>query len=130
MVFKQIFRVPFVALIWKQYKGFIISTVLLLAYILLVGSIHSDFITHSQLQENKSVSGLSFVLKWLAYGVGIAIYFGFHAIRGSLTQKEDLPEKARQANKDAKLDQDDPFAAIRAKESLRSRADFIEQKKK
>jgi len=39
-------------------------------------------------------------------------------------------EKAKQANIDAKHDQDDPFAAIRERKTLRSRADFIEQEKK
>jgi len=27
MIFKQIFRIAFVALVWKQYKGLIISSV-------------------------------------------------------------------------------------------------------
>jgi len=130
MVFKQIFRIAFVALIWKQYKGLIISTALLIAFLVLVGSVHSDYLTHSQLQDDTSSSGLSFIYKWIAYGTGIAVYFGFHAVRGSFTQKENLSEKAKQANIDAKVDQDDPFSAIRERKTLRSRADFIEQEKK
>jgi len=117
MVFKQIFRIAFVALIWKQYKGLIISTALLIAFLVLVGSVHSDYLTHSQLQDDTSSSGLSFIYKWIAYGTGIAVYFGFHAVR-------------EQANIDAKVDQDDPFSAIRERKTLRSRADFIEQEKK
>ncbi len=130
MVFKQIFRVAFIALIWKQYKGLIISTVLLVAYLLLVGSVHDDYLTHSRLQNDTAGSGMSFVYKWVAYAIGIALYFGFHALRGIRGPKEDLSEKAKQANKDAKSDSDDPFAAIREKKTLRSRADFIEQEKK
>lgn len=130
MVFKQIFRVAFVALIWKQYKGLIISSLLLVAYLLLVGSIHQDYLTHSQLQKDTTGSGMSFVYKWLAYAIGIALYFGFHALRRPRAAKEDLSEKAKQANKDAKNDLDDPFAAIRDRDKLRSRADFIEQEKK
>ena len=129
MVFKQIFRVAFVALIWKQYKGFIISTVLLIAYLFLVGSVHQDYLTHSQLQDDTSSSGLSFIYKWAAYTLGILVYFGFHALKKARTAPEDLSVKARQANKEAKNNLDDPFAAIREKKTLKSRADFIEQEK-
>ena len=138
MIFKQIFRVAFIALIWKQYKALIVSTVLLVTYLLLVGSIHDDYLTHSQLQKDPSgsgasngmSSGMSFVYKWAAYSLGVLLYFGFHAIRQPSSPQENLPERARQANKDAKHDLDDPFAAIREREKLRSRADFIEQDKK
>jgi len=130
MVFKQIFRIAFIALVWKQYKGLIISSTLLIAYLLLVGNVHQDYLTHSQLQKDASSSGMSFVYKWLAYAIGIALYFGFHALRSSRAPKEDLSEKAKRANKDAKNDLNDPFAAIRERDKLRSRADFIEQEKK
>ncbi len=130
MVFKQIFRVAFIALIWKQYKSLIISSLLLIAYLLLVGSIHDDYLTHAKLQKDSTSTGLSFIYKWLAYGLGILIYFVFHFFNGLKTSKEDLNEKAVQANKDAKNDDSDPFAAIREMDKLRSRADFIEQQKK
>ena len=130
MVFKQIFRVAFVALIWKQYKGLIISTVLLVAYLFLVGSIHKDYLTHSQLQNDTSGSGLSFVYKWVAYTAGIVLYFGFHALRKARPTKEHLSAQAKKANKEAKNDLSDPFSAIREKKKLRSRAEFIEQENK
>lgn len=130
MVFKQIFRVAFVTLIWKQYKALIVSTFLLIAYLLLVGSVHSDYLTHSQLKNDTSGSGMSFVYKWTAYTAGIVLYFGFHALRSTRPKKQDLAEKAKQANKTAKDDIEDPFAAIREKGKLRSRADFIEQQDK
>jgi len=130
MVFKQIFRVAFIALIWKQYKSLIISSVLLIAYLLLVGSVHEDYLTHAKLQKDSNSTGISFIYKWLAYGLGILIYFAFHFFNGLRTSKEDLNEKAAQANKDAKNDDSDPFAAIREMDKLRSRADFIEQQKK
>ena len=130
MVFKQIFRVAFVTLIWKQYKALIVSTFLIIAYILLVGNVHSDYLTHSQLQKDTSGSGMSFIYKWVAYTAGILLYFGFHALRSKRPKKQDLADKAKQANKTAKHDPQDPFAAIREKDKLRSRADFIEQQPK
>ncbi|MGK0374112.1 MAG: threonine/homoserine/homoserine lactone efflux protein [Arenicella sp.] len=130
MVFKQIFRVAFVTLIWKQYKALIVSTFLIIAYVLLVGNVHSDYLTHSQLQKDTSASGISFIYKWAAYTAGILLYFGFHALRSKRPKKQDLADKAKQANKTAKHDPQDPFAAIREKDKLRSRADFIEQQPK
>ena len=130
MIFKQIFRIAFVALVWKQYKGLIISSVILIAYILLVGNIHDEYLTFKQSQANIEISGMSFIYKWLAYTIGVLAYFSFHFFRGLSTPKQDLTEKAKQANKNAQNDEDDPFSAIRDMEKLRSRADFIEQQKK
>lgn len=130
MVFKQIFRVAFITLIWKQYKGLIISSLLLIAYLLMVGSVHDDYLTHAKLQKDSATTGISFIYKWLAYGLGILIYFAFHFFNGLRANKKDLNQKAVQANKDAKNDDSDPFAAIRDMDKLRSRADFIEQNKK
>lgn len=130
MVFKQIFRVAFVTLIWKQYKAVIVSTFLIIAYLLLVGNLHSDYLAHSQLQNDSAGSGISFIYKWVAYTVGVMLYFGFHALRSKRPKKQDLAAKAKQANEIAKRDPQDPFAAIREKDKLRSRADFIEQQTK
>jgi len=73
MVFKQIFRVAFIALIWKQYKGLIISTAILIAFLLLVGSVHSDYLTHRQLQNDMSSSptarGLPCILAFMLFEV-------------------------------------------------------------
>jgi len=102
----------------------------LLAYILLVGSIHSEYITVKQLKAETDISGISFIYKWLAYTIGVVTYFAYHFFRTPSSPKEDLNEKAKQANIDAKSDESDPFAAIRKMDKLRSRADFIEQKNK
>ncbi len=128
MVFKQVFRVAFVALIWKQYKALIISTLLLIAFILLVGNVHEDYLTHSQLQEDSAGNGLSFIYKWIAYAFGVGAYFLFHFLRGLRPTKQTLKEKAKEANISAKDDNEDPFAAIRERKRLRSRADFLDGK--
>ena len=58
MVFKQIFRIAFVALIWKQYKALIVSTLLLIAFLLLISNVHDDYLTHSQLQNDAADAGI------------------------------------------------------------------------
>lgn len=137
MIFKQVFRVAFVALIWKQYKAVIISTLLLFGYLFLVGSIHADFLTHTELQNDTSGSGLSFLYKWLAFALGTGVYFLFHYFRGRAKRKTENPtggllrsktKKPSKTSQQVSNDEDDPFAAIRERKKLRSKADFLEGK--
>lgn len=129
MIFKQAFRIAFVALIWKQYKAGILSTLLLIIYLLLVKNIHADILL-AKTQSNEATSiGLSIAYKWLAYGLGVTSYFGFHIIRGLRPSKKTLKEVAKQANEIALTDENDPFSTIRERGKLRSRADFLDGKK-
>jgi len=132
MIFKQVFRIAFVTLIWKQYKAVIVSTFLLFIYLFLVSSVHADFLTHAELQKDASGSGLSFLYKWLAFSIGVAAYFLFHYLRGrpkkKAKQTDTVAKKnAKEESNSPNLD-DDPFAAIRERRRLRSRADFLDGK--
>ena len=129
MIFKQAFRIAFIALIWKQYKHIIVSTLLLFAYLFLVSSLHSDYLTHAELQQDASGTGISFIYKWLAFAAGIVGYFLFHWIRGRRTEKNKAIKKTGSTEVAApETDEDDPFAEIRKRKTLRSRADFLEGK--
>ena len=133
MIFKQVFRIAFVTLIWKQYKHLIVSTFLLFAYLFLVSSIHSDFLTHTVLKEDKSGSGVSFVYKWLAFAVGVGAYFFYHNVRARLIAKRKSTTKTgaspkKMSDVSQAIDPDDPFAEIRERKKLRSRSDFLEGK--
>lgn len=129
MIFKQAFRVAFVALIWKQYKAAIMSTALLIMYLLLVKNIHADILLTKTQSAIQTDIGMSIALKWLAYTLGVLIYIGFHALRGGKRNNKTLKEKAKEANIEAVTDEDDPFAAIRERKVLRSRADFLDGQK-
>ena len=134
-MFKQAFRFAFVALIWKQYKATIVSTLLLFAYLFLISNLHNDYLNHLELQQQSTSSGLSFIYKWIAYLVGISIYFLFHWWRSKTandkkSKKKFYNKKNTEQNvikKDIDAD-DDPFAKIRERKELRSRADFLEGK--
>lgn len=130
MAFKQIFRVAFVALVWKQYKAVIVSTLLLFLYLYLVGSVHADFLEHARLNSDKANLGLSFIYKWAAFGCGVVGYFAYHYFRPK--PKDVSKERQKQIEQElAELDdEDDPFAAIRKRKTLRSRADFLMEKEK
>ena len=125
-MFKQAFRFAFIALIWKQYKSLIISTLMLFAYVFLISNVHSDYLSHLQLQQKSDSSGLSFLYKWLAYATGISAYFMFHWWR-SKPKKSNNKEKIMAELESLNTD-DDPFANIRKRRNLRSRADFIDGK--
>lgn len=128
MPFKQAFRFAFVTLVWKQYKAVILSTIALFAYLFLVGSLHSDFLEHARLNADKQNLGLSFIYKWGAFALGLAIFFGYHYLRPRT--KNVAKEKQKKLEKELNdLDpEDDPFATIRARDKLRSRADFLIEK--
>jgi len=131
MIFKQVFRIAFVTLIWKQYKSVIISTLLLFGYLFIVSSVHADYLTHSELQNDTSGSGLSFLYKWLAFASGILAYFLFHYFRGrsakQTTKSVNVATKSKNGSTPT-TDENDPFANIRERKKLRSRADFLEGK--
>ena len=126
MIFKQVFRVAFIALVWKQYRAVIVSTLLLLAFFFVVSSLHNDYLA----AVGDDAKQISFIYKWCAYAAGLIAYFIFHAIRNRIKsktakRKEEFAESKKFDNND-----DDPFAKIRARKTLRSRADFIAEDSK
>ena len=132
-MFKQAFRLAFVALIWKQYKALIVSTLLLFFYIFLVGNIHDDYLAHLKLQDSTASTGMSFILKWGAYAGGLVLYFIFHWWRGRFREPdEQIGESKSSPRKNPKpmvSIEDDPSAEIRERDNLRSRADFLMEDK-
>ena len=134
-MFKQVFRLAFVTVIWKQYKQVIVSTLLLFLFIFLVSNIHADFLTHTEMQKDTTGTGLSFIAKWLAYAVGVGLYFAYHAVRGrdkNSSSKQNSKHKPTTKHGlttvESDSPDDDPFAEIRKRKTLRSRADFLEGK--
>lgn len=137
-MFKQIFRIAFVNLIWKQYKAIIISTVVLFAYLWLIGSVHSDYLSYAKLQADKSLAGRSFLLKWAALSSGVLLYIAYHVLRGSRRKRNATAAKSNalsgtlvnRTSEETNSNSPDPFAAIRSKKKLRTRAEIALDRKK
>ncbi|MEM7360895.1 MAG: hypothetical protein AAF431_17525 [Pseudomonadota bacterium] len=142
-MFKQIFRLTFITLVWKQYKHVIVSTVILFAYLWLVGSVHADYLSYAEMQEDDSLAGASFLMKWAAFIVGVVVYIGFHWLRGRKEKKSEAksgpvfsPKSGKidsfnsVKSKDGQVEEIDPFAEIRAREKLRTRAEIMMEKNK
>lgn len=127
MIFKQAFRIAFITLIWKQYKAIIVSTTLLFVFFFIISNLHQDYLTAT---SPDNIDRMSFVYKWGAYIAGVVAYFTFHALRRHFSNnKKSTKEKITESQQLNKTDED-PFAAIRERKKLRSRADFLMDKDK
>lgn len=130
-MFKQVFRLTFVTVIWKQYKQVIVSTLALFLYLWLVGSIHEDYLAYEQ---DRSAIGLSFILKWAAFAVGVMLYMLFHWLRPrKKSQKRSwFKSSAGKTSSEQPVTQDgeDPFDDLRHQKKLRTRAEIIIDEKK
>ena len=154
-------------LLWRKYKFFILSLIVLIAFIFVVGQVHQDYLRYNELQDTPTNIGLSFAVKWLIWAGSIILflvanhYFNQHkrkqkelaseqsnsALSKLLKWKSRLSSsenadpnassKTQQKSTGANLGGDekpstsnnDPFAAIRKKEKLRSYADVVIEKK-
>ncbi len=131
MIFKQAFRIAFVTFIWKQYKAWIVSTIILLTCILVIGEIHADLLQVWALNKHTSLTSSSLLYKWLAYIGCIAIYCFYHYFRPKKSKAVKNKENLNKIKKElSRLSGDeDPFNAIRSRDKLRSRSDFLLERK-
>lgn len=131
---KNLLHLTVLTVIWKRYRKLILSTLLLFLWFWLLGHLHDDYIRYIELNEDKQFLALSFVIKWLAYIVAVIGYLLYNArfsLRvGSPREVSGMQDSLEnfKAQDDRQLDVDDPFAQIRQRDKLRSRADFVIEK--
>ena len=129
----QLLRLSFITFIWKRYKALIISTLLLLLFFWIVALVHQDYSQYAQLNEDKQYLGLSFLLKWLFYGLAVSGYIYYNWLAGSTKpQQPNSPSTTtKEASSRAPLDsnKNDPFEHLRNKKQLKSKADQVIDKK-
>ncbi len=130
-MFKQFFRLTVVAYIWKRYKTIIISTLVLFIFFWVVSQLHADYVSYGDLNHDKQYIGLSFVIKWIAFVAGLVVYFlvnswAFRSSKRNNAKNNASKKSTAKGQRNALVvDQNDPFAEIRKKDKLRSRADMI-----
>lgn len=138
-MFKQLFKLTVVSVIWKRYKAAIVSTLALFIYYWLVEKLHQDYLQYLSLQQTDTNLGSSFLLKWLMLGLGLGLYllYNFWRKRPGKTPlphvdiKQKKKTRKQAPGNEAELDKgNDPFANIRQRKSLRSKADFVIEQKK
>lgn len=116
---------------WKRYKSLIVSTLVLFVFFWLVGLLHDDYVNYIELNDDKQHIGLSFVIKWLVFILGVVVYVLFNTRKTGDSTKSIASSNT--ASEQAEAEQDkpcDPFSAIRQRDKLRTRADFIIEKHK
>ncbi|WP_412971233.1 hypothetical protein [Glaciecola sp. MF2-115] len=86
-------------LLWRKYKFFILSLIVLIAFIFVVGQVHQDYLRYNELQDTPTNIGLSFAVKWLIWAGSIILflvanhYFNQHKRK----QKELASEQSNSA---------------------------------
>lgn len=70
----KIINIILSGLLWRKYKFFIISLILLVAFIFVVGQVHDDYLRYNELQENPTNIGLSFAVKWAIWALSIGVF--------------------------------------------------------
>lgn len=130
MIFKQVFRIAFITFIWKQYKAWIVSSLLLLISFFIIGQIHADLLHVWELNNNTTHTSISLLYKWLAYAGCIILYCLFHYFRrkkspaDSVKIDKDTRNKLKKELANLPSDED-PFNEIRQRDKLRSKSDFL-----
>lgn len=140
-------------LLWRRYKFMIVSLIILIACIFIVGQIHDDYLAYAQTSGEAVSVGASFIVKWLIWIVGFALFiFANHlanrrkekqavndtankSLLGILGQKfakvktggdeVSVKPKAKPKALETSDSKVDPFDALRSKDKLRSYADLL-----
>jgi len=125
----------FITIVWKKYSANIVSTIVVFFYFFIVSKLHEDFINYSSLVLDNQYLGVSFVIKWVLWLFGAVLYLfiGFSYFNKSQI-KRTFSNITIHSNK---IDQErpqkhesNPFEEISKREKLRSKSDFILEKRK
>ena len=132
-MFKALAQLLVSSYLWKRYRHRVLP---LLGYLLvcaLVFLIHSEYLSYAQAAQTTAFVGLSFIVKWILL---IAITFGYlNYWPKADANNASSPEQAQRQTTDlspAKMSdkEEDRFAALRQKDKLKGRGDFIIEHKK
>jgi len=128
-MFKQAIKYTFLAIIWKKYRVTLVAALCLVLYFWLVNWLHKDFIAYLTMKETDEYLGLSFLVKWLLFGLGILAYLAFVTFRTRNIERvaRENPQSVEEKSKsESSLNEGpDPFAALRDKSKLRSKSDLV-----
>ena len=139
-MFKNIFRLTALGFLWNRYRLMIVSTSVLFLYFWVVSALHSDFVEFTHLDNDTEHLGMSFLVKWLAFILGFALYITINS-RDRKSRQAKTQGKSGTNNQSDQLHSDypeqqsgdgekDPFDVIRNKDKLRSTADFVVENNK
>lgn len=134
--------------LWRNYKTLILSSALLALCLYAVSGLQAGYI-ESQLAEKQldpgyapplSITG-SLYLKWLAYAVLVTLWFAYNRWRNHLGKIREAntalthllarkPPRTDRGRPPTTTPGPDPFARIRTKDTLRTEADLVIERKR
>lgn len=131
-MFRFLAKSALATVVWKRYRRPIGSTIALLISYFFIAMVHSDYVAWATTTAEHGHLWASFIVKWVAL-IGVsALYYWFNT--RNLAPANNAPEtgpdkKSKSRRKPAPETPDfsagpDPFADIRNKDKLRSRADI------
>ncbi|WP_041521807.1 hypothetical protein [Gilvimarinus agarilyticus] len=130
-MFRFLAKSALATVIWKRYRRPIVSTLILFISYFFIAMVHGDYVSWATTTAEHQHLWISFVLKWLAL-IGVTLlYYWYNSRAIAHIDKQDETEAERHTSKKSRRpqtpppesDAPDPFAAIRQKDKLRSRAD-------
>jgi hypothetical protein len=93
----KIINIILSGLLWRKYKFFIISLILLVAFIFVVGQVHDDYLRYNELQENPTNIGLSFAVKWTVWALSICVFLACNHLFNKY-KKQQKQAESEQSN--------------------------------
>lgn len=135
-MFRFLAKSALATFIYKRYRHTIVASLLLLFSYWVIAMIHSDYVDYATSADAREHLLLSYVLKWACLLSATLAYFFFinrrlHAPAGDDVPPPVTPAEGKKASTSATNEAADPFAGIRNKEKLKSRADIaLDQNRK
>jgi len=120
---------------WRKYKRHVVATLVLLIVLFLINLLHQDFISFNQQQQTEYLA-LSYGVKWLSFIISLAVYFVVlskinkaakfdSTIHQMMSKKSVHSSQAEPTENKTNQTNSDPFANLRQKKKLRSKADMV-----
>lgn len=132
-MFKFLAKSAVFSLVWSRYRKVILSTVILFGIYFTVSLMHKDYLEYAKLSHADNIA-LSYVFKWATLLLASIIYYwtNMYQSRAKSEQastqapaKASSKSKARSEKPAPEDTKNDPFAEIRKKGKLSSKAEQI-----
>ncbi|MBX2858214.1 MAG: hypothetical protein KTR17_06095 [Cellvibrionaceae bacterium] len=136
-MFKFLAKSAVFSLIWTRYRKMIVSTAFLFGSYFIIALMHRDYLSYAKLSQANADIALSYAVKWAALLTVSGIYYwlNIHKNLGKSTAKatvnsgSDKRKPPKQSSGDgSRAIARDPFAEIRRKDKLSSKAEQILKK--
>lgn len=129
---QQFLKWTLIVTLFKRYKKQLLTIITALLALLLIANVHQDYLSYSSNINNEHI-GWSFIVKWALYIAVIIASFFTVKFLNKTNQVQKTEGKLKQAFKKQKAEsvqqtatqQSDPFANIRKKDKLKSKADQV-----